>query len=127
MRNGRRYNRKKGVHETMELDRLNEVAHDYESIVRSLIGGPGNFPEAVLRQCQRHSVEVTPYLIRSIEQATERIRAGEPVEESVHLFALYLLWEFQAKEALPAIVAAISLPGERPFALFGDSITEDLG
>jgi Protein of unknown function (DUF1186)/SEC-C motif len=34
--------------------------------------------------------------------------------------------EFRAKEALPAILEAISLPGELPFELYGDAITEDL-
>jgi hypothetical protein len=37
-----------------------------------------------------------------------------------------LLAEFHAREGLPAILEAISLPDDGPEVLFGDSITEDL-
>src|SRR5262249_13870036 len=38
----------------------------------------------------------------------------------------FLLTEFQAKEALPAIVDAVSLPDDLTEALFGDVVTEVL-
>jgi hypothetical protein len=86
----------------------------------------GFLPRATLLQCQRHREQITPHLIKAIERATERVRSGEEVKGTAHDFALYLLWEFQAKEGLPALLAGISLPGEGPFDLFGDAITEDL-
>jgi len=67
-----------------------------------------------------------PHLIDLIRKATATIRAGESLNGNGHLFALYLLTELCAKESLGAIVEAVSLPGEGPFDLFGDSITEDL-
>jgi hypothetical protein len=69
---------------------------------------------------------MVPGLIDLIKKATAAIRTGQMPTRNGHLFALYLLTEFRAKEALASIVEAISLPGEGPFDLFGDSITEDL-
>jgi hypothetical protein len=43
-----------------------------------------------------------------------------------HFFALFLLAEFGAVDALSAVIEAVSLPGELPFDLFGDAITETL-
>lgn len=99
-----------------DLDKLiAELDHEYT----------GNLPEAALREAQRRSEEVTPKLIELIRRATEAVRlGGEPASEG-HVYALYLLTEFRAVAALPAILDAFSLPGEGPFELFGDSITED--
>jgi hypothetical protein len=86
----------------------------------------GKFPEQALREAQRRREEITPRLIDLIRQATAGVRAGTPPQGDGHFFALFLLTEFQAREALPAILEAVSLPGEGPFDLFGDSITEHL-
>ena len=51
-----------------------------------------------------------------------RRRAGDMPEGNSHFFAIFLLSEFQAAEALPVIVEAFSLPGELPFDLFGDTL-----
>jgi hypothetical protein len=69
---------------------------------------------------------MVPPLIDLLKKATAAVQAGETPNTNGHLFALYLLTELRAKEALPAILEAVSLPGEGPFDLFGDSITEDL-
>lgn len=83
-------------------------------------------PRTALRAAQKHRELVTPALLRAIEGATAEARAGRDVETSGHFFAFFLLTEFRAKEALPAILEAVSLPGNAPFDLFGDSITEHL-
>jgi hypothetical protein len=54
--------------------------------------------------------------------ATAQARAGEIREGHAPFFALFLLAEFRAREALPAVLEAISLPGEAPEQLFGDAI-----
>jgi hypothetical protein len=69
---------------------------------------------------------MVPRLIDLLRKATVAVQAGETLNTNGHLFALYLLTELRAKEALAAIVEAVSLPGEGPFELFGDAITEDL-
>jgi hypothetical protein len=63
----------------------------------------------------------------SCSRTTTKARDGKLPEGSSHWCALYLLAEFRATQALPAVVEAVSLPGELPFDLFGDLITEDLG
>jgi len=86
----------------------------------------GKLPERAIREAQRRGTEMVPYLIDLIRNATKAVQAGDMPHGSGHLFALYLLTEFRAKEALFPIIEAVSLPGEGPFDLFGDAITEDL-
>ncbi len=87
----------------------------------------GKLPERAIRAAQQRREENTPRLIDLIRKATEAVRSGggAPPGDG-HLFALYLLTEFDAKYALPAILEAVSLPGDGPFELFGDVITADL-
>ena len=110
---------------TMDLELISatENAIDPEALVQSLHGKNG-LPEEALRKCQRHRELVTPYLIRSIEEANARVRAGGESETEAPWIAYYLLWEFRAKEALPALLAAI--PGNTGYDIFCDAITESL-
>lgn len=86
----------------------------------------GVLPEAALREAQRRREEITPRLIRLLRDAAATVRAGEELTGNGHLFALFLLTEFRAKDALPAIIEAVSLPDDGAFELFGDAVTEDL-
>jgi hypothetical protein len=87
----------------------------------------GTLPERALRAAQQRREEITPRLIELIRNATEVVRAGGEVPGNGHFLALYLLTEFRAKEAWPAILEGVSLPGEGAFELFGgDPITEML-
>src|SRR5579872_2260356 len=83
-------------------------------------------PESAIRAAQQRREEITPRLIDLIRKATDAVRSGAAPGGDGHLFALYLLTEFRAKAALPAILEALSLPGEGPFDLFGDAVTEDV-
>ena len=42
----------------------------------------------------------------------------------LHIFALYLLAQFREKRAYPFVVQMFSAPGETPFDLAGDTVTE---
>jgi len=97
-----------------------------EAIVAQLDVLYDKFPKQALQEAQRRGSEMAPHLIGLLKKATAAVQAGHTPNTNGHLFALYLLAELRAKEALPAIVEAVSLPGEGPFDLFGDSITEDL-
>jgi hypothetical protein len=77
----------------------------------------GKLPKRTLRAAQRRGAEMVPLLIDLLKKATAAIQAGETPNTNGHLFALYLLNELRAKEALPVIVEAVSLPGEGPFDL----------
>lgn len=97
---------------------------DHVDLLQELDDCWGKFPESALRFCQQHREIATPFLIRSIEKATERALAGDEFVGDAHWIGLYLLWESQAKEALPAILTALRLPRDRDSDLFGDAVTE---
>jgi len=86
----------------------------------------GQLPVDAIRAVQAHPAECIPRLIEIIRQATARVQAGEKLPGNGQLIAAYLLTEFQATEALPALVEAISLPEDQVDELFGDMIAEDL-
>lgn len=86
----------------------------------------GKLPVVAMRAAQQRREEITPFLIDAIRKATEAVRGEGKLAGDAHLFALFLLTEFRCREALPAILEAVSLPEEGPFELFGDAITEDL-
>lgn len=91
------------------------------------LDGPWNvLPEETLRTIQRRRDEFIPALIQAIRDATAKIRAGEAVAGSRHFYALFLLTEFRAKEALPAIMEAISLPDRRAYEIYFDGMDAPL-
>lgn len=85
----------------------------------------GTLPESAIRAAQQRRDEMIPHLINLVRSATVLVRGGDEPEGNGHLIALYLLTEFRAKEALPAIVEAMLLPGDDVDTLYGDAITED--
>lgn len=82
------------------------------------------FHEQALRTVQTHREAAIPRLIKAIEDATAIATTGAKVENGLVFFSLALLTEFRAKEALPAILNALRLPGDGPYELFSDLIFE---
>jgi hypothetical protein len=113
--------------EAASLDDAKSGELSLDEIIASLTAEyDGTLPEQALRAAQRRREEITPRLIELIRQATAAARAGEPPDDNGLLFAIYLLTEFRASEALPAILEAVSLPDGAPHEMFGDCVTEDL-
>lgn len=81
-------------------------------------------PVKTIREIQRRKEEMVPVLIRIIENSAARIRSGEFGITNGPCLVLALLIEFRAEAALDALLAAVSLPGEGPYDLFGDLVTE---
>jgi hypothetical protein len=50
---------------------------------------------------------------------------SEP-ETNAPFFALMLLWEFRASDALPVLIEALRLPDDGALTLFGESLFEDI-
>ncbi len=98
---------------------LDKIISDLDTAGREL-------PVEAIREARRHRDAMVPKLIEVLQEASAAARSGEKREGRAPFFALFLLTEFQAKEALSAILAAVSLPGELPFDLFGDAITSIL-
>jgi hypothetical protein len=103
-----------------ELSTINQIMATLNS--RSF----DTLPEDALRAAREHREQIIPLLIEAIQEATVRSKTGEYVEENAHFYGLFLLSEFEAKEALPAIVDSVLLPGEIPHDMYGDTITEKL-
>jgi hypothetical protein len=97
-----------------------------DRILGELDAGVDDLPIGAILAAREHRQQIIPRLIRAIRDAAARTAAGDVPEGNAHFFALFLLAEFQAAEALAAIIEAVSLPGELPFDLFGDTITESL-
>jgi hypothetical protein len=101
----------------------NAALHD---IIFTLDTCGHKLPVEAVREARAHRDLIVPKLIEVLREASAEAREGRQPEGDAHWLGLYLLTEFRAKEALPAILEAVSLPGELPFDLFGDSITEEL-
>ena len=99
---------------------------DLDKILLDLDTAGRELPVEAIREARRHRDAMVPRLIEVLQEASDEARSGEKREGQAPFFALFLLTEFRAKEALPAILEAVSLPGELPFDLFGDAITSIL-
>ena len=98
-----------------------EAVDPLDSIIENLDAPHGVLPVEAIRAAREHREVIIPRLIKLIQQAAEAARDDDPPESNGHFFALFLLIEFRAAEALPVILDAVSLPGELPFDLFGDA------
>jgi hypothetical protein len=98
-------------------------------VIRELkAAGFDHFPEVALRAAQGMQEEITPLLIDCLREAVrnQRNNSSSDPENNAHYFALMLLWEFRAKEALPVLVESLQLSDEGATTLYGESIFEDI-
>jgi hypothetical protein len=112
-------------------DREKEQESDREMTVEEILDelryhGDGTFPRTALQQAVAKKEEITPELLRIIEEAAE-----DPEDLSkgyvAHTYAMFLLAQFREERAYPLIVDFVSTPGEVVMDLCGDTVTEDLG
>jgi hypothetical protein len=99
---------------------------DLDALIAELDAGWDRLPAAALRQCQENAELVTPRLVATIEEVVRLGREGKVREGNAHFFAVFLLTEFTATEALPVILEAFSLPEEIVEETFGDIVPETL-
>jgi hypothetical protein len=99
---------------------------ELDRIVATFDQGIPELPVAAIREAREHRELMIPRLVRVLHEATAAARDDHVPEGNAHFFALFLLTEFQAAEAFPAILEAISLPSELPHELFGDAVTSTL-
>ena len=87
----------------------------------------GKFPRQAMLAAIEQQEAITPELLREFEQIADNAREYARQENfMLHTFAVYLLAQFGEKRAFQPLVKMVSLPGELPFDLFGDTITQDL-
>ena len=82
-------------------------------------------PEEAIQQARLHREAIIPGLIEFIEQATSAVAAGQELPHQAHFIAVYLLYEFRATEAWPALRASLALPDELPYELYEDALASE--
>ena len=88
----------------------------------------GSFPERLVAEAVARREEVIPALLETLE-AIDSNPAPWLADQGrmVHIHAMYLVALFRETRAYPLLVRIFSRPGEFPFDLAGDVVTEDLG
>jgi hypothetical protein len=107
-----------------QTDRL--ASAEIDSLIAELDAEEWRLPESAIVRIRELRELAIPRLLDAVRNATALARLGRPPAGNAHFFALFLLAEFRANEALPTILEAMSLPGELPFDLFSDAVTEIL-
>ena len=102
---------------------------DIPAILKAIeIFQPGVFPRAALEEAIARREEITPELLRIVEEVAARpteIFEQKP-DYMAHEYAVFLLAQFREKRAHRAIVKMASYPEALPERLLGDTVTEDL-
>jgi hypothetical protein len=96
-------------------------------ILKELEPYTGKFPMKAMKAAIEQREAITGELLHVVEAVAENPQEyARRRDYQVHLFALFLLAQFREKRAFPAIVKMFSWPGETPFDLVGDTVTEGL-
>ncbi len=104
-------------------------------ILEALANSTGRFPREAVKAAIAHQEEITPHLLRIVEDTTSRIKESEYEQEEeeeegdpymASLFAFYLLAQFREERAYPPIVELFSIPGDRTLDVMDDFVTEGL-
>jgi len=87
----------------------------------------GRFPMEAMQAAIEQREAITPELLRVLEAVAENPTGFAARQDyMLHLFAIFLLAQFRERRAYHAIVKMFSAPGETPFDLAGDTVTEGL-
>lgn len=87
----------------------------------------GKFPMAAVKAAIEQREILTPDLLREFEEiAAHGDEYAGRKDYMLQSFAVFLLAEFRERRAFQPLVKLVSLPGELPFDLFGDTITGEL-
>jgi hypothetical protein len=96
-------------------------------ILKALEPYTGRFPMKAMRSAIEQREAIMPELLRVLESvAAAPVNWAERKDNMLPVFAIFLLAQFREKPAYPLLVKIVSTPGEVPFDLFGDTITEGL-
>lgn len=88
----------------------------------------GSFPERLVAEAVARREEIIPILLGTLEAIDSDPEPWLADQRRMgHIHAMYLLASFRETRAYPLLVRIFSRPGEYPFDLAGDVVTEDLG
>jgi hypothetical protein len=86
----------------------------------------GTFPESALQAAIEQREAIIPELLRCLEAVAADPVAFTDPEYMLHLYALHLLAQFREARAYRLITKIFSAPGDIPYKLAGDTVTEGL-
>ena len=96
-------------------------------ILKELEPYTGRFPMEAMRAAIEQREAITPELVRVLEAVAEDpAKWAEHQDSMLHVFGVFLLAQFREKRAYPLLAKIVRAPGELPFDLFGDTVTEQL-
>jgi len=108
-----------GMHKMSELS--------VDEILRGFAVFDGIYKRAEVDAAIACREEVAPRLIEVLDAVLSNPeRASEDESNFGHVYALMLLGHFREPRAHRVVVQLASLPGDLPYRLFGDTVTEDL-
>jgi hypothetical protein len=96
-----------------------------EAILAVLSSDPPAPPRAALESADGHRSVLVEPLLRAIECGLASPSGASPEEAGLFAYALYLLATWREPRAYPYVVRWLSLPGEAPFEIAGDVVTQD--
>jgi hypothetical protein len=98
-----------------------------EEIIKELSLINGKLPEAALRSAIEQREAVTPHLLRVLETAAaDPAKAAKSDDWLLPTLGIFLLAQFREKRAFPLLMRICEAPGEIPFDIIGDTVTEGL-
>lgn len=101
---------------------------DVQEILSHFERNNGRFPEAAVQEAVAHRDDIIPPLLEVLETvARDPESFASDGDRMLHIYAMYLLAQFRETRAYPLLVQIFSAPGEVPFDLAGDIVTDDLG
>ena len=99
---------------------------DVPEILSQLERNEGHFPRLALQEAVARREEMIPPLLGVLEEVA---RDAEPFAADgsrwIHIYAMHRLAQFRESRAYPLLVEMVAAPGEVPFELVGDVVTED--
>ena len=100
---------------------------DVEEIVEQLTFYDGTFPRQALKEAVAKKGQITPILLRILEEAADNIEdIYEQEDYMAHIYAMFLLAQFREERSYPLIVDFFSTPGDISLEATGDVVTEYL-
>ena len=96
-------------------------------IIAELENNTGKFPRQAVERAIEEKEAITPVLLENLEKWKDNLEElVELPNYFLHIYAMYLLAQFNEPKAYPLIIEFFSTPGEITLDVTGDLVTEDL-
>ena len=92
-------------------------------IIAALTPYTRDFPKAAVEAAMAQREEVTPHLLRTLEEVAKAPEKFVSQDQMLHIFATYLLAQFRDKRAYRPLTDILAAPGDTANDLFGETIT----